>query len=112
MALSTTKPNGLPSTNELDKIQLPTRRAEIRLGQNTLLALDDPPNLSETIEVVLRLRVVRKGDEQLAPDSDVTGYRATKIVTSWQLGQPIPPAEQPAMIDTDGNVTEPDDGSW
>jgi hypothetical protein len=112
MALSSVKPEGLPSSNDLDKITLPNGRAEIRLGQNTLLALDDAPQLSNTIDVALRLRVVRTGDEQLAPDSDVTHYCATKIVTAWKLGQPVP-AEQPAMIDTDGQpITDPDDGSW
>jgi hypothetical protein len=121
MALSSVKPEGLPSTNALDNIpSLPPTRREIRLGQNTLLALDNPPVLSETIDVVLRLRVVRRGDEQLAPGSDIVYYCATKIVTAWQLGQPVPPeppdicGEQPAMVDGDGNVIDnpDDDGSW
>lgn len=103
-----TAPPDVPSTNALDKIKIPTGRGELRLGQNVLMALDAPPILSETIDVVLRLRCVRSGDEQLAPDSDVTHYCAMKIVTAWKVGEPVP-TEQPAMVDGDGRViADPD----
>lgn len=106
-----TAPPDVPTTNALDKIKLSTGRGELRLGQNVLMALDTPPILSETIDVVLRLRCVRSGEEQLAPDSDVTHYCAMKIVTAWLRSEPEP-VEQPAMVDGDGKViADPDANS-
>jgi hypothetical protein len=85
------KPAGLKSTNELDKHKIESSEREIRLGQNVLLVLDDPPNLGETRDVVLRLRCKTRGDDQAAVDGDVTHFCAMKIVTAWELGQPKPP---------------------
>lgn len=115
MAHITEKPTGLPSTNQLDSIPddlLGNIARELRLGQNTLLVLDDPPKLGETRDVVVRLRVTREGAEQKAVDGETTHFCGGKIVTAWMLGQPVPPKEdedQGALLDEDGQIPDDED---
>ncbi|WP_283612373.1 hypothetical protein [Mycolicibacterium poriferae] len=118
MALNTTPPPDLKSTDSLKDIPRdllgPVPR-ELRLGSNTLLVLENPPELGETVDVVLRIRNVREGKEKANSDIDgeVTFFCAGKTVTAWLLGQPTPPKEdddQGALIDEDGNIPEDDEG--
>lgn len=91
MALITDKPENVPTTDALAGIPVDTGEREIRLGQNVLLVLDDPPKLGETRDVVLRLRCKTRAAEQNNAEGDITHYCGMKIVTAWLLGQPKPP---------------------
>lgn len=107
------KPQGLKSSNALDDIPNEVSSREIRLGQNVLLVLDEPPHLGETRDVVLRLRCKTIAEEQANVDGDVTHYCAMKIVTAWELGQPKPPNadENQASLYDDEDGEEPDGGN-
>lgn len=105
---ATTKPKDLKSTNALDDIPNEEGGAELRLGPNVLLVMDEPPALCDNIDIVVRLRVVSKGVDKETPDSDETAYRRCKLVTAWKFGGKAPanPDEnQGSMIDVvDGNA--------
>jgi hypothetical protein len=106
------KPENIPSTNELDKHHVDSGEREIRLGQNVLLVLDDPPKLGETRDIVLRMRCVRRAADQLNTDGDITHFCGMKIVTAWELGAPKPPdpnENQGSLLDVDGNVEDDPD---
>lgn len=101
------KPAGLKSTNELDKHPDEDGGAELRLGSNVLIVMDEPPALCDNIDIVVRLRVVDKGVSKETADSDETAYRRCRLVTAWPLGKK-PPASadenQGSMLDVvDGN---------
>ena len=117
MALNTKQPHDLKSTDSLKDIPAdllgPVPR-ELRLGANVLLVLESPPDLGDTLDVVLRIRSVREGKEKVNSDADgeITHFCAGKVVTAWLLGQPTPPNpedDQGALIDEDGNAVDYDE---
>ncbi len=129
MALNTKQPADLPSTDSLKDIPadlLGPVPAEIKLGQNTLMVMEKPPEVRDVITVVMRLRVKDAGvGEAGESNEELTHYRRCKIVAAWLKGEPEPPngdEDQGALIDEDGEIsdeaagTEPDaaedDGSW
>lgn len=78
------------------------QRAEMRVGQNVLLMMDNPPDLGETRDIVIRTRCTATGEEQRKVDGDKTPYRRNVIVTAWELGKPRPPSadeDQPGLYD-------------
>jgi len=106
------RPKNLKSTNELDRHHVDTGEREIRLGQNVLLVLDEPPKLGETVDVVLRLRCKTRAAEQNNVEGDITHYCGMKIVTAWKLGSPKPPdpnENQGSLLDVDGQVEDDED---
>lgn len=113
MGRDTTKASDHPSTNALAGIQVYTGEREIRLGQNVLLVLDDPPKLGDTRDIVLRLRCKTRAEEQNNAECDTTHYCGMKIVTAWELGQPKPanPEEnQLSLIKTEGDDADAEAG--
>lgn len=105
-----TAPPDVPTTNALASIEDPDAVVphEMRLGQNVLLMLDEPPRLGETRNIVVRLRCNRIGEEQPAVDGEIRYFCGNTIVTAWELGKPKPPdpdQEQPALFGEDGEVS-------
>lgn len=110
-------PADVPTTNALDAIDITDPLAavprEMRLGQNVLLMLDEPPKLGETRNIVVRLRCNRIGEEQPAVDGEIRHFCGNTIVTAWELGTPKPPdpdEDQPALFDEDGEIPDDEDG--
>lgn len=105
MSLIDTKPKDLPSTNALDAIPadlLGPIPAEIRLGANVLMMMEEPPANGDTVTVVARLRIWRTGTDQQGEEAEERHFRQGKIVAAWVQGQPEPPdpeAEQPGLFD-------------
>jgi hypothetical protein len=116
MALNTTMPSDIKTTNALDDIPadlLGPIPAEIRLGANTLMVMEEPPANGETVTVIARLRIWRTGTDQQGEDAEERHFRQGKIVAAWVQGQPEPPdpeAEQPGLFDGDSEPTEDEDG--
>jgi hypothetical protein len=54
------------------------------------MVLDEPSKLGETRDVVLRLRCICRGEDQLNADDDITNFCGMKVVTAWELGAPKP----------------------
>lgn len=113
MALNTTMPQGIPTTDALASIPadlLGPIPAEIRLGANVLMMMDKPPEVKDVITVVMRLRVKDKGEGEAGDaNEELVHYRRCKIVAAWLQGQPEPPNpedEQPALFDDDGEPTD------
>lgn len=110
MALVTDReaPADVPTTNVLRDLEDPYAvvPAEMRLGPNVLLMIDNPPQLGETRDIVIRVRCNAIGDEQRKVDGEKTHFCRNTIVTAWLLGQPTPPSAdepQPALFDDDGD---------
>lgn len=115
MALSTTPPPDLKSTNTLDQIPadlLGPIPAELRIGQNVLMVQPKPPELGDTVTIVARIRITREGKEKASGDSEgeIRHFRAGKIIAAWLKGDPEPPNpdddDQPALISTDGEIED------
>lgn len=95
MAEITKKPEGLPSGNDLDKIDDDLlgrpQEADIQLAGKTLTSLASPPGPGETVVLMIRLRVydegVSYGDNGLGEGSP---YKKTKLVSCWLPGQKEP----------------------
>lgn len=88
-------PADVKTTNALDAIPDdllggPPPPAEIRLGANTLMVMDEPPAVGDYIDISMRLRIKTKAEEQKAPDSDLVHYRGTALVAAWPLGETMP----------------------
>lgn len=114
MALIKDKPENTPTTDALAGLQVEPAEREIRLGQNVLLVLDDPPKLGDTRDIVLRLRCKTRAEEQNNAEGDITHYCGMKIVTAWELGQPKPPLpeeNQLSLITADGDEADDSDDS-
>lgn len=107
MGVDTTTAADHASTNRLDDIPadlLGPIPAELRLGSNTLLVQETPPQCGDTVTICARLRVVREGREQLNTDGDVTHFRNAKVIAAWIKGEPEPPNpedEQPPLYGDD-----------
>lgn len=95
---------GIPSSNDLNKIPddlLGPIPAEIRLGSNTLMVMDKPPEVRDVVTVMARLRIKDAGVEEAGDGGeDLTHYRKARLVTAWLAGQPKPP-----------NPDDPDQGA-
>jgi hypothetical protein len=115
MALNTVMPRDIKKTDALSEIPrdlLGPIPAEIRLGANVLMMMDDPPAAGDTITVTMRLKVKREakdlGGEE---DGELVHFRGCKIIAAWLKGDPEPPntdEEQPALLADDG-ITPTDD---
>lgn len=92
MAEVTEKPADLKSTNELDKFDdgVAAGPTEIRLGQALLMALDEPPQVGEYIDISARLYIKHAGFDQNTPDSPKVPVRQAKIIVAWPLGEQMP----------------------
>lgn len=117
MTLIDEKPEGIPTTNALDGIDVEEPGpSEIRLGGMILTMLDDPPGLGGRvklgIEVELTELCVRKnasGDDDGDEDGEIVHYLKSKLVGCWELGKKRTgrndDPNQPALVD----VHDPDD---
>lgn len=92
MAEVTEKPADLKSTNELDKFDegVAAGPTEVRLGQALLMALTDPPEVGEYIDISARLYIKHAGFDQNTPDSPKVPVRQAKIIVAWPLGEQMP----------------------
>lgn len=95
MTLITEKPNGIPTTNALDGIDVEEPGpSEIRLGRMILAMLEDPPGLGGRvklgIEVELTELCVKKkvsGDDDGDGDGELVHYLKAKLIGAWVLGK-------------------------
>lgn len=100
-----TAPADVPTTDALASIPrdlLGPIPAEIRLGANTLMVMENAPDNGETVTIVARLRIWRTGTDQQGEDAEERHFRQGKIVAAWVQGQPEPPdpdAEQPSLFE-------------
>lgn len=113
MALNTSQPANLPTTNSLADIPadlLGPIPAEIKLGQSVLMVMEKPPAVRDVITVTMRLRVKDSGVKEAGEGGEeLTHYRACKIVAAWLKGDPEPPDDADTdvpMINTDGSINE------
>jgi hypothetical protein len=88
-------PAWVPTTNSLadipdDLLGGPPPPAEIRLGANVLLVMDNPPNVGDYIDLSMRFRISHAGVDQKAPDSDIVHMRRAALVVAWPLGKEMP----------------------
>lgn len=92
MSLVTEQPKDLPSSNELDKFDdgVAAGPTEVRLGQALLMALDEPPQVGEYIDISARLYIKHAGFDQNTPDSPKVPVRQAKIIVAWPLGEQMP----------------------
>ncbi len=109
----TKMPADTPSTNALKSIPddlLGPIPAEIKLGQAVLMVMEKPPEVRDTITVVMRLKVKDAGVAEAGEGGEeLTHYRKVKVVAAWIKGDPEPPNpedEQPPMFDDEGEVSD------
>lgn len=114
MALITdrTAPSGVPTTDALASIPadlLGPIPAEIKLGQAVLMIMEKPPEVRDTITVVMRLKVKDAGVAEAGEGGEeLTHYRKVKVVAAWIQGEAEPPnpdEDQPGLFDDDGEPT-------
>ena len=110
--LVTKMPADTPTTDALASIPadlLGPIPAEIRLGANVLMMMEDPPANGDTVTVVARLRIWRTGTDQQGEEAEERHFRQGKIIAAWVQGQPEPPdpdEPQPGLFDDDGEPTD------
>lgn len=101
MALVTEAPEDLPGTpNDLDNVvdpdaQIPERklRAEIQMSGKTLMVLEDPPGVEDTVTLMIELEITAEGREKRKAHDDYSYYRKGRLVACWLPGQSKPVAE-------------------
>lgn len=94
MSLITEKPQGIPSGNDLDKIDDdllggPPPPAEIRMSGKTLLTLENPPQPGDEIVLMIRLKINGHGVDLHDNDEEVP-FRKSKLVSCWKPGSKEP----------------------
>lgn len=116
MALNTTTPADLTTTNSLASIAadlLGPIPAEIRLGSTVLMMLDSPPEVGDVLTVTMRLKVKRKAEDEAGECGDErVHFRACKVVAAWLKGEPEPQDDADddvPMINTDGSIADTDE---
>lgn len=112
MALNTTPPPDLDSTNVLDQLEddlLQVAPAYYSLG-TTPAPMESPPEIGETRTVLARVKCTGVG-ETVRTDGERRHVRKFEIQACWEKGQPEPPdsdAPQPGLFDSDGEPSEPE----
>ena len=112
MALVTDKPNDIPSSNDLDSIDLgDVPPAYLSFGSSPM-AYGDPPEVGDTRTYVVRVECTGQS-ESVRTDGEHRYGRKLTILWAVQEGKPKPPdpdEEQPGLFDEDDEVpVEADD---
>lgn len=106
MALVTDKPDDIPSSNDLDHIDLgDTPPAYLSFG-STPNAMSEPPEVGETRTYVVRVECTGQS-ESVRTDGEHRYGRKLNVLWAVQQGKAEPPdpdGEQPALFDEDGEI--------
>lgn len=107
MALVTNKPNDIPSSNDLDSIDLGDIPAAYLSFGSTPGAMEEPPEVGEKRTYVVRVECTGQS-ESVRSDGEHRYGRKLTILWAVKPGAAEPPdpdAEQPALFDEDGEVS-------
>jgi len=112
MALVTDKPDGMPSGNDLDRVEIVDHTgippAYLRFGTSPA-ALDDPPAIGDVRTYIVLARCTEEHGPIERRDGELRYMRTLVVQACWESGKPPPPATdeaQPALFDSSDDLSE------
>jgi hypothetical protein len=116
MGIVSEKPQDVPSSNDLDKLDIDTESglsidAYVGFGA-TPKALPNPPKIGDVVTYLVKAECVCDGRARRA-DGEMRYSRKMSIISVWKPGEtePVTDSDQGELFDGDGNPADDEDGN-